>query len=171
MIAHVVCLTKGGGWKCGLAGKAFEAVTVSRAVVACTVCARVGLGWCDGLSGVCGGADVLGEAGGRRFWWTFAVVVAISVVRDLGGSVFYWLGGGFELGGRAAPFTWCAVALPGVDIRVAGCADGLVRHDGVYVHAEFGPRLVRMVVLSISLGEVGIRCEDGGFPMRARLSL
>jgi hypothetical protein len=67
------------------------------------------------------------------------------------------------VGGRAAPFTWCAVALPGVDIRVAGCANGLVRDDGVDVHAEFGPCLVRMVVLSISLGEVGIRCEYGGF--------
>ena len=158
-----MCLTKGGCWKCGLAGEAFEAVTVSRAVVACTVCARVGLCWCDGLSGWCGRADVLGDGGGRRFWCAFAAVVAIGVVRDLGGSALYWLGGGFELRGRAAPFTWCAIALPGVDIRVARCANGLVRDDGVDVHAEFGPRLVRMVVLSISLGEVGIRCEDGGF--------
>ncbi len=63
MSAHVVCLTKGGGWKCGLAGEAFEAVAVRRAVVACTVCARVGLGWCDGLSGGCGKADVLGRLG------------------------------------------------------------------------------------------------------------
>ena len=147
MSAHVVCLTKGGGWECGLAGEAFEAVAVRRAVVAGTVCARVGLGWCDGLSGGCGRADVLGEAGGRRFWCTFAVVVAIGVVRDLGGSALCWLGGGFELEGRAAPFPRCAVALPGVDIRVAGCANGLVRYDGVDVHAEFGPRLVRMVVL------------------------
>ena len=90
-------------------------------------------------------------------------VVVIGVVRDLGGSVLYWLGGGgFKLGGRAVPFTGCAVALPGVDLRVAGCANGFVRDDGVDVHAEFSPRLVRMVVLSISLSEVRIRCEDGG---------
>jgi hypothetical protein len=39
MSAHVVCLTKGGGWECGLAGEAFETVTVRRAMVAYTVCA------------------------------------------------------------------------------------------------------------------------------------
>ncbi len=90
--------------------------------------------------------------------------MAIGVIRDLRGSALYWLGGGFKLRGRAAPFiTWCAVALPGMDIRVAGCANGFVRDDGVDVHAEFGPRLVRMVVLAISLGEIGIRCEDGSF--------
>ena len=88
--------------------------------------------------------------------------MAIGVVRDLGGSALYWLGGGFELGVRAAPFMWCAVALLGVDLRVAGCANGFVRNDAVDVHAEFSPRLVRMVVLSISLSEVRIRCEDGG---------
>jgi hypothetical protein len=116
------------------------------------------LGWCDGLSSGCSRAVVLGEAGGC----TFAFVVAIGVVRDLGGSALYWLGRRFKLGGRAAPFTWFAVALPGVDLRVTGCANGFVRDDGVDVHAEFSPRLVRMVVLSISLGEIGIRCEDGG---------
>ncbi len=91
-------------------------------------------------------------------------VVVIGVVRDLERSALYWLGGGFKLGGRrAVPFMGCAVALPGVDLRVAGCANGFVRDDGVDVHAEFSPRLVRMVFLSISLGEIGIRCEDGGF--------
>ncbi len=64
MSAHVVCLTKGGGGECGLAGEAFEAVTVRRAMVSCTVCARVGLGWCDGLTGGCNRADVLGMLGG-----------------------------------------------------------------------------------------------------------
>ena len=88
--------------------------------------------------------------------------MAIGVVRDLGGSALYWRGGGVKVGGRAAPFTWCEVALLGVDLRIAGCADGFVCDDAVDVHAEFSPRLLRMVVLSISLGEVGIRCEDGG---------
>ena len=90
------------------------------------------------------------------------VCVVIGVVRDLGGSALYWWGGGVKVGRRKAPFTWCAVALLAVDLGVAGCANVFVCDDAVNFHAEFSPRLVRVIVLSISLGEVGIRCEDGG---------
>jgi hypothetical protein len=78
MSAHVVCLTKGGGWQSCLAGEAFEAFAVRRAMVSCTVCTRVGLGWCDGLSGKCSRADVLGDAGGQWSWLQYNLAVLLG---------------------------------------------------------------------------------------------
>ena len=46
------------------------------------------------------------------------------------------------MGERAAPFTLFAVALLGVDLGVAGCANVFVCDDAFDVHAEFSPRLV-----------------------------
>ena len=71
------------------------------------------------MSGRCGRADVLGDAGVRLFGWAFAVVIVIGVIRDLGGSALCWWGGVFEVGRGAAPFTGIAVALSAVDLRVA----------------------------------------------------
>ena len=46
-----------------------------------------------------------------------------------------------------------------VDFRVALGAGDVVVDDAIDVHAEFGPCLVGMVVLSIALGEYGVWYE------------
>ena len=159
MGTHVVCLTKGGGWESCLASEALEAIAVGRTMISRTVCTRISLGWCDGLSGGCCGADVLGGAG-VRFRCPLAVVRAVRVVRYLGGAALWW-DGGVEAGRRTAPIAKWAVVMTVMNVRIARGPGDVVGYVALNIHAEFSPGLIGVVVLAISLCEDGVWCENG----------